>query len=84
MLRFILSRVLQAIPVLFIIVTLTFFMVRLAPGGPFDQERAMSAASKEAINRQYGLDKPLLSQYTAYLSDLLKGDMGPSLSSPGR
>ncbi|MGB0372687.1 MAG: ABC transporter permease [Opitutales bacterium] len=84
MFRFIVSRVLQAIPVLFIIVTLTFFMVRLAPGGPFDQERAMSAASKEAINKQYGLDKPLFAQYTAYLGDLLKGDMGPSLSSPGR
>ena len=84
MLRFIASRILQAIPVLFIIVTLTFFMVRLAPGGPFDQERAMSKASKEAINKQYGLDKPLLSQYTTYLGDLLKGDLGPSLSSPGR
>lgn len=84
MLRFIASRVLQAIPVLFIIVTLTFFMVRLAPGGPFDQERAMSEASKEAINKQYGLDKPLFAQYTAYLGGLLKGDMGPSLSSPGR
>ena len=84
MFRFIVSRLLQAIPVLFVITTLTFFMVRLAPGGPFDQERAMSPASKEAIERQYGLDKPLLVQYGSYLKSALSGDLGPSLSSPGR
>lgn len=82
--RFVLGRILQAIPVLFAIVTLTFFMVRLAPGGPFDEERAISQAAREAINRQYGLDKPLLVQFGNYVGGLFRGDLGPSLSSPGR
>ncbi|MCH2155539.1 MAG: ABC transporter permease [Opitutales bacterium] len=81
---FIFSRILQAIPVVLIIITLTFFMVRLAPGGPFDQERAISESAKEAINKQYGLDKPLIIQFGNYLKGVFQGDLGPSLSSPGR
>jgi len=65
--RFILIRFLQAIPVLLLIITLTFFMARLAPGGPFDEERNVSDSIKEAMQRQYGLDEPLLVQYRRYL-----------------
>lgn len=83
MLRLILKRLLEAIPVLFVIVTLTFFMVRLAPGGPFDSEKAMPEAVREAIDAQYGLDQPLWVQYGRYLGGLLQGDLGPSFKYPG-
>ena len=59
MLRFILNRFLQAIPVLFIIATATFFMARLAPGGPFTQEKSIPPEILEKLNAYYGFDKPL-------------------------
>jgi oligopeptide transport system permease protein len=79
MLRFILARLLQTIPVLFVVATLTFFMVRTVPGGPFDAERAVPEAVKREIEAYYGLDKPLLQQYVDYLGRLVRGDLGPSL-----
>jgi oligopeptide transport system permease protein len=84
MLKYIASRVLQAIPVLLIIVTLTFFLVRLAPGGPFDQERELSPAALKALNEAYGLDDPILVQYARYMGKLVQGDLGPSFSAVGR
>lgn len=83
MLRFAIRRLLEAIPVIFVIITLTFFMVRLAPGGPFDGEKEMPEAVKAALDAQYGLDQPLWVQYGRYLSGLLQGDLGPSFKFPG-
>ncbi len=84
MLRFVLNRILQAIPVLLVIVTITFFMVRAAPGGPFSQERRVDPVILERINAHYGLDKPLFEQYLSFLGSLLRGDLGPSFRYEGR
>jgi oligopeptide transport system permease protein len=62
----------------------TFFLVRTAPGGPFDSEKAVLPEVKAALEAQYGLDLPLFQQYTAYLGDLARGDLGPSFKYPGR
>jgi oligopeptide transport system permease protein len=78
MLGFILKRIFQAVPVLLIVITATFFMVRAAPGGPFDQERSVSPAVMESLNARYNLDAPLWQQYTDYLGSVLRGDFGPS------
>ncbi|GJD93840.1 ABC transporter permease [Methylobacterium iners] len=80
MIGFVLRRLLQAIPTLFIVVTASFFLIRLAPGGPFDLERPLPKAAREALARVYGLDQPLLVQYARYLGALLTGDLGPSFS----
>lgn len=82
--RFILSRLLQAIPVLLVVITATFFLIRFAPGGPFDQEKEVIPEVKRALEAQYRLDQPLLVQYGSYLKDLLQGDLGPSFKYPGR
>lgn len=82
--RFILHRLLQAIPVLLVVVTATFFLVRLAPGGPFSAEKAVPAEVQRALEARYQLDQPLASQYLSYLGDLLRGDFGPSFRYPGR
>jgi oligopeptide transport system permease protein len=78
MFRFIAARLLQTIPVLFVVATLTFFMVRWMPGGPFDSERAMPAEIKRQQEAHYGLDKPLYQQYVIYLGNLVRGDLGYS------
>ncbi len=82
--RFIALRLLQAIPVILAVITVTFFLVRVAPGGPFDSEKAVLPEVKAALERQYRLDLPLVQQYTAYLGDLAQGDLGPSFKYPGR
>ena len=84
MLRFIISRLLQAIPVIFIVITATFFLVRAAPGGPFDAEKVVLPEVKRALEAQYKLDLPLYEQYFAYLTDLAQGELGPSFKYPGR
>jgi oligopeptide transport system permease protein len=78
MLSFIFRRFLSAIPTLFIIITLSFFLIRLAPGGPFDLERPLEAKVMENLNRIYQLDKPLFEQYLLYLGAVVRGDFGPS------
>jgi len=72
------KRLLGAIPTLFIIITVTFFMMRLAPGGPFDSERRLPPEIEANIKAAYDLDKPVLTQYGIYLGRLLHGDFGPS------
>ncbi len=64
--------------VLFVLVTITFFMVRLAPGGPFASERRLDPVIEKALHEKFHLDKPLPEQYGYFLADLLKGDLGPS------
>ena len=83
MAKFILSRFLQAIPTLFVIATLTFFMTRLAPGGPFDSEKAIPQEIKDKLEAHFGLDLPSHEQYLLYLKNLLQGDLGPSFKYMG-
>ncbi|MGL5363884.1 MAG: ABC transporter permease subunit [Bosea sp. (in: a-proteobacteria)] len=78
MLSYILRRSLSAIPTLFVIVTISFFLIRVAPGGPFDLEQPLEAKVMENLRRIYQLDRPLHEQYLLYLGALLKGDFGPS------
>ena len=78
MFRFIAKRFLEMIPVLFVIATLTFFMVRLAPGGPFTTEKSIPPEIQKKLEAFYGLNKPLYQQYLDYMGNLLKGDLGPS------
>lgn len=82
--KFIFFRVLQAIPVLLVVVTITFFLVRFAPGGPFDAEKSVSPVVKQALEAQYNLDQPLFQQYLSYMGDLFQGDLGPTFKYPGR
>ncbi|MAN51235.1 MULTISPECIES: ABC transporter permease [unclassified Marinimicrobium] len=84
MLRFIVGRLGQAIPVMLVVVTITFFMVRLAPGGPFDTERAVPPEVMKALNERYNLDQSMGAQYLNYLGGLLQGDLGPSFKFPNR
>ena len=83
MFAFILKRLLEAIPALFIIISLNFFLIRLAPGDPFLDEKTKSAEVQTALNEHYGLDKPIWQQYLRYLGNLVQGDLGPSFKYPG-
>ncbi|HEX5795110.1 MAG TPA: oligopeptide ABC transporter permease OppB [Geminicoccaceae bacterium] len=71
-------RILTSIPTLLVIVTVAFFMMRIAPGGPFDRERALPAEIEKNVLAAYDLDQPLLLQYRDYLLGVLQGDFGPS------
>lgn len=76
--RFALRRLLGIGPTLFAIVTVAFFLIRLAPGGPFDEEQTVPPEIRANLQAAYGLDQPVLVQYGRYLADLLHGDLGPS------
>ena len=78
MLRYFLRRVAGAIPTLFVILVISFFMIRVAPGGPFDTERALSPDIEANILKAYHLDEPLWQQFLRYLGGLAQGDFGPS------
>ena len=84
MLRFIARRLLETIPVLFIIITATFFMIRFVPGGPFTSEKAVTPEILANLEAHYGLDQPLYQQYFDYLGSLAQGDFGPSFKYPNR
>ncbi|MBQ2259421.1 MAG: ABC transporter permease subunit [Spirochaetales bacterium] len=76
--KYIIKRLIGMIPTLLVIVTLSFFIVRIAPGGPFDGERALPEVIKRNIEAKYHMDEPLIQQYGRYLFDVLRGDLGPS------
>lgn len=78
MTKYFAKRLLEAVPVFLIIVTAVFFMVRFVPGGPFDRERPVSAETLAALDKYYGLDKPLYEQYFVFLKNLARGELGPS------
>lgn len=78
MIRYAVRRLLGVLPTLLVIVTISFFVIRLAPGGPFDDEQTLPPEIKANLEAVYGLDRPLLEQYGRYLSNLLQGDFGPS------
>jgi len=73
-----LRRILGAIPTLLIIITLAFFMMRLAPGGPFDSQRRLPPEIEHNVEAAYHLDRPIYEQYFMYLGQLAHGDLGPS------
>jgi oligopeptide transport system permease protein len=73
-----LRRIAGLVPTLFVLLTLSFFIIRLAPGGPFDQEQALPPAIRANLDAAYGLDQPLLTQYGRYLGGVVRGDLGPS------
>jgi oligopeptide transport system permease protein len=79
MLRFIGRRLLVAIPTLLLVITLAFFMMRAAPGGPFDTDRRLSPEIERNVLARYGMNRPLGAQYLSYLAGVVRGDLGPSL-----
>jgi oligopeptide transport system permease protein len=79
MLRFVGRRLLVAIPTLFLVITLAFFMMRAAPGSPFDTDRKLSPEIERNVMAKYGMDRPLGEQYVNYLAGVVRGDFGPSL-----
>ena len=84
MISLIFRRLGTAIPVLLAVVTLTFVMVHSAPGGPFDEEKAVSPEVLVKLNERYNLNEPLVVQYLDYLGNVLQGDFGPSFRYPSR
>ncbi|MEJ6781319.1 ABC transporter permease subunit [Aminobacter sp. Piv2-1] len=82
MFLYVFRRLLTAIPTMFVIVTLAFFLIRVAPGGPFNQERGLSPEIKANLEAQFGLGDPLWLQYVNYLKNLLQGNFGPSYNLP--
>ncbi len=79
MLNYVLRRVVTIIPVALIAITACFFILRLAPGGPFDRERALPPEIMRNLQAAYDLDQPLWMQYFLYIGRLLRGDLGPSM-----
>ena len=85
MLYYILKRILLAILTIWIVITVTFFVMHAIPGGPFMGEKALTKEAQAALEAKYGLDKPLFEQYTTYLKDIItRFDFGPSLKQRGR
>jgi oligopeptide transport system permease protein len=84
MFGYIFKRLIEMVPVLFIVVSLTFVFMRMAPGGPFDSEKAAPAEVIKALNEKYKFNAPLHEQYFHFIKDLMRGDFGPSFKHPGR
>ena len=77
-LRFALMRLVSAVPTLLLVIVLAFLMMHAAPGGPFDEERALPPETAANIARAYHLDESLPRQLLRYMSGLVRGDLGPS------
>ena len=78
MLKFIAKRIFEAIPTMLVLITVSFFLMRFAPGNPFSSERPLPPEVMANIEAKYGLDKPVFEQYTTYLFNVVQGDFGPS------
>ncbi len=78
MTKYIIRRLIGIIPTLFIVITISFFLIRIAPGGPFDAERRPPEQVMKNIEAKFSLDQPLHVQYLRYMGDILRGDLGPS------
>ncbi|EJC6735593.1 oligopeptide ABC transporter permease OppB [Vibrio vulnificus] len=78
MLKFIIKRIFEAIPTMLVLITVSFFLMRFAPGNPFSSEKPLPPEVMANIEAKYGLDKPVLEQYTTYLLNVIQGDFGPS------
>lgn len=82
--KYIVKRLMLAVATVFVVATLTFFLMNMVPGGPFMSERAVSPKAQAALEAKYGLDKPLPQQYVTYMKGALQGDFGDSLKQRGR
>ncbi len=83
-LKYIVKRLILAVFTVWVVITLTFFIMHAVPGGPFMSEKAVSPAAQQALEAKYGLDKPLFQQYLTYLTDVIQFRFGPSLKQRGR
>ena len=81
---YIVKRILLAIFTVFLVITITFFVMKAIPGGPFLSEKSPSPAVTAQLEAKYGLDKPIFEQYTTYLGDVVQFDFGPSIKNRGR
>ena len=84
MAKYILKRFLLAIITIFVVATLTFFLMNAVPGGPYEAEKSISPTAKAALEAKFGLDQPLFKQYLTYMKNIMHGDFGPSLKQRGR
>lgn len=84
MIRFVLRRLAWGVPVLWLVATLTFVLMHVVPGGPFDQEKPLPPEIKANVEAKYHLDQPVVTQYLLYLGGLVRGDLGPSYKYVGR
>jgi oligopeptide transport system permease protein len=82
--QYTIRRLLGLIPTLLAVYTITFLLIHITPGGPWDSDKPLSAEAKAALDKAYGLDKPLWRQYTDYLVNVLHGDFGPSFTQRNR
>lgn len=83
MAKFVLNRLVSSLITIFLVITITFFLMHAIPGGPFTREKALPPAVIEALNKKYHLDDPLYKQYTDYLMGVLRFDFGPSFQKVG-
>ncbi|MDR2377734.1 MAG: ABC transporter, partial [Puniceicoccales bacterium] len=83
MFRFLFKRLILTLVVLFCVITMTFFLTQMAPGGPFDSERRVPPEIQAAMNERYGLNASPIQQYGRYLIHLMHGDLGPSYKYAG-
>ncbi|SHJ61110.1 oligopeptide transport system permease protein [Clostridium amylolyticum] len=84
MIKYVIKRLFASVVTIWIVITLTFFLMRFMPGGPFDGEKTLPPAIKANLEAKFGLDKPILEQYKIYLVNLTKGELGPSMKYEGR
>ncbi len=84
MAKYIIKRLILAVLTVFVVATLTFFLMNAVPGGPYEAEKAISPQAKAALEAKFGLDQPLFKQYLTYMKNILRGDFGPSLKQRGR
>ena len=84
MAKYIVKRIALGLLRIFVVATLTFFLMNLVPGGPFVAEKSISKAAQKALEAKYGLDKPLFERYITYITDFVQGDMGLSLRQRGK
>jgi oligopeptide transport system permease protein len=84
MAKYIVKRLVLAVITVFVVATLTFFLMNAVPGGPYEAEKSISPQAKAALEEKFGLDKPLGEQYIKYMENLLQGNLGPSLKQRGR
>ena len=84
MAKYIVKRIALGLLSIFVVATLTFFLMNLVPGGPFVAEKSISKAAQKALEAKYGLDKPLFERYITYITDFVQRDMGLSLRQRGK
>src|SRR3712207_5485030 len=84
MLKYILKRLFSTLITLWVVITLTFVLMRAMPGGPFSGEKKLPPAVEANLNQKFGLDKPILQQYGIYLKNMAHGQLGPSMKYEGR